>query len=182
LLEGQPAPLSLNTFGGDIYALRALFRDETYLDASVNVTMEIFDDADSTGFSADIKYHINPGKPYFVRDISLSGNQETKDRLLTRELVIKPGDPLRWTKVVESRRQLLITSLFRDVDIVPTLIDTASGLADLGVQVVERKPAYYELGVGVGSLERSRLLAAWGHNNLWGTGRRVEGQPLQSGY
>jgi outer membrane protein insertion porin family len=174
LLEGQPAPLSLNTFGGDIYSLRALFRDETYLDASVNVTMEIFDNADSTGFFADINYHINPGKPYFVRGISLSGNLETKDRLLTRELVIQPEDPLRWSKVVESRRQLLITSLFRDVDIVPTFIDTAAGIADLEVQVVERKPAYYELGVGVGSLERIRLLAAWGHNNLWGTGRKVQ--------
>ena len=42
------------------------------------------------------------------------------------------------------------------------------------VRVIERKPAFYELGVGVGSLERIRVLAAWGHNNLWGTGRRVQ--------
>ena len=28
----------------------------------------------------------------------------------------------------------------------------------------------------VGSLERIRLLLAWGHNNLWGTGRRLEVQ------
>ena len=174
LLEGQPAPLSLNRFGGDIYALRALFRDETYLDTRVNVAMDIFDNADSTGFVADVTYNINPGKPYFVNSITLSGNQETKDRLLTRELAIRPGDPLRWNKVEDSRRQLLITSLFRDVDIVPTSIDTAGGLADLEVRVIERKPAYYELGVGVGSLERIRLLAAWGHNNLWGTGRRVQ--------
>jgi len=174
LLEGQPAPLSLNRFGGDIYALRALFRDETYLDTRVNVAMAIFDNTDSTGFVADVTYNINPGKPYFVNSITLSGNQETKDRLLTRELAIRPGDPLRWNKVEDSRRQLLITSLFRDVDIVPTSIDTAGGLADLEVRVIERKPAYYELGVGVGSLERIRLLAAWGHNNLWGTGRRVQ--------
>jgi len=152
LLEGQPAPLSLNRFGGDIYALRALFRDETYLDTKVNVTMAIFDNADSTGFLADVRYNIDPGQAYFVRTINLVGNEETQDHLLTRELVIKPKEPLRWNKVEDSRRQLLITSLFRDVDIIPVLVDTASGLADLEVRVVERKPAFYELGVGVGSL------------------------------
>ncbi len=174
LLEGESAPMSLNSFGGDIYTLRSLFRDETYLDAQVAVTMEIYDNTDSTGFFADINYNINPGKPYFVRGIDLIGNQETKDRLLTRELLIRPGDPLRWNKVEESRRQLLVTSLFRDVDIVPTFIDSTTGLADLEVRVVERKPAFYELGVGIGSQERIRLLAAWGHHNLRGTGRRVQ--------
>lgn len=174
LLEGSPAPLSLNRFGGDIYALRDLFRNETYLDTRVNVAMDIFDNADSTGFVADVFYNIRPGQPYFVNSINLIGNLETKDRLLTRELAIAPGDPLAWNKVEDSRRQLLITSLFRDVEIIPAAIDTAAGKADLEVRVVERKPAYYELGVGVGSLERIRLLAAWGHNNLWGTGRRVQ--------
>ncbi len=174
LLEGAPAPLSLNRFGGDLYTLRALFRERTYLDARVNVTMAIEDNADSTGFVADVSYNISPGKPYFVNAINLFGNLETQDLLLTRELSIQSGDPLAWNKVEDSRRQLLVTSLFRDVDIVPASIDTAAGLADLDVRVIERKPAYYELGVGVGSLERIRLLAAWGHNNLWGTGRRVQ--------
>lgn len=173
LLEGKPAPMSLNNFGGDIYALRALFRDRTYLDTRVKVNMAIFDNADSTGFVADINYEIDPGKPYFVNSIILQGNQETHDRLLLREMVIHPDDPLHWNKVEDSRRQLLLTSLFRDVDIIPTLVDTVAGLADLTVRVVERKPAFYELGVGVGSRERIRLLAAWGHNNLWGTGRRL---------
>jgi len=174
LVEGSAAPMSLNYFGGDLYALRTLFRNKTYLDTRINVSMAISDNADSTGFLADITYNIHPGKPYFVRSINLVGNEETKDRLLTRELVIGSGDPLRWNKVDESRRQLLVTSLFRDVDIVPTEIDTAAGLADLDIRVIERKPAFYELGVGVGSLERIRLLAAWGHNNLWGTGRRIQ--------
>jgi outer membrane protein insertion porin family len=174
LLEGKPAPMSLNTFGFDIYAIRALFRDLTFLDASVSVSMVIFDNDDNTGYLADVKYQINPGRPYFVRSITLSGNRDTKDRLLTRELVIHPGDPMRWNKVEDSRRQLLVTSLFRDVEILPTAVDSAAGLADLEVKVVERKPAYYELGVGVGSRERIRLLAAWGHKNIRGTGRRVE--------
>ncbi len=174
LLEGEPCPASLNSFGGDIYALRGLFRDKTYLDAKVRLSMSIFDNSDSTGFVADLKYDIDLGRPYFVRDLFFTGNLETRDRLLHREMLIKEGDPLRWNQVENSRHQLLVTSLFRDVEILPAHVDTAEGLADLEVSVMERKPAYYELGVGVGSLERIRLLAAWGHNNLWGTGRRIE--------
>ncbi len=174
MLEGHPAPFSLNSFGGDIYALRGLFRDRTYLDAKVRLTMGIFDNADSSGFVADLKYEVKPGKAYFVRNIFLIGNFETQDRLLTRELTINPGDPLRWHQVENSRRRLLATALFRDAEIFPADVDSSQGLADLEVRVVERKPAYYELGIGVGSLERIRLLAAWGHKNLWGTGRRVE--------
>lgn len=174
LLEGQPAPMSLNAFGRDIYKLRARFRDATYLDTRVSVGMEIFDNADSTGFLADVHYTLRVGKAYLVRNISLLGNRETRDRLLRRELDVRPGDPLHWHKVEDSRRQLLSTGLFRDVDIVPAAIDSSTGLADLQVRVVERKPAFYELGVGVGSLERIRTLVAWGHRNLWGTGRRLE--------
>jgi outer membrane protein insertion porin family len=60
------------------------------------------------------------------------------------------------------------------VTIVPVAVDTTLGRADLVVRVIERKPAFYEVGVGVGSLERIRVLASWGHYNLWGTGRRVQ--------
>ncbi len=176
LAEGAPAPMSLNAFGGDIYTLRALFRDATYLETKVAVNMEVSPDADGNGYSADVHYDLVVGQPYFVRDISLFGNRNTRDRLLRRELVIHPDDPLQWNRVETSRRQLLATGLFRDVEILPTGVDTTDGRADLQVRVVERKPAYYELGVGVGSLERIRLLLAWGHKNLWGTGRRLEVQ------
>jgi len=60
------------------------------------------------------------------------------------------------------------------VTIVPVAVDTTTGATDLIVRVIERKPAFYEFGVGVGSLERIRVLAAWGHHNLWGTGRRLQ--------
>jgi outer membrane protein assembly factor BamA len=49
-----------------------------------------------------------------------------------------------------------------------------AGTAGLAVSVVERRPAYYEIGMGVGSRERLRVLGAWGHNNLWGSGQRLQ--------
>ena len=174
LLEGRPAPADLNGFGADIYAMRDVLRDATYLEAQVVPEMTITPDTTRGGYWADILYRIDPGPPFTIRNINLVGNEHTRDNLLTRELEMKPGDPLHWSMVERSRRRLLVTSLFRDVNISPVAVDSVPGLADLSVQVAERRPAYYEFGVGVGSLERIRLLAAWGHNNLWGTGRRVQ--------
>jgi outer membrane protein insertion porin family len=174
LLEGRPCPADLNGFGADIYALRDVLRNATYLEAKVIPSLQIEPDAPSGGYLADVTYRITPGPPFAIRDILLVGNRSTRENLLLRELEFESGDPLYWQKVEQSRRQLLLTSLFRDVTIVPVPVDTVPGLTDLEVQVVERRPAFYEFGVGVGSLERIRLLAAWGHNNLWGTGRRVQ--------
>ena len=174
LLEGIPAPADLNAFGGDIYAIRDLYRKETYLDAVVRPEMTIEKSPDSPGYLAFVTYHIEPGHNYTVGRIRLAGNVSTHDSLLRRELLIEEGQPLRWQLVEESRRRLLATALFRDVTIVPVMLDTTIGKADLLVRVIERKPAFYEFGVGVGSLERIRVLANWGHFNLWGTGRRFQ--------
>jgi len=174
LLEGQPAPADLNAFGGDLYAIRDLYRKETYLDATVQSSMTIEDSPGGPGYLAFVTYTIRPGLDYYVGEIKLAGNVATHDNLLIRELLIKEGQPLYWQLVEDSRRQLLATALFRDVTIVPVGVDTTIGRADLLVRVIERKPAFYEFGVGVGSLERIRVLASWGHYNLWGTGRRFQ--------
>lgn len=174
LLEGKPAPADLNGFGADIYAIRDLLRDATYLEAKVIPEMTVSADTSGTGFWADIFYNIDAGPPFTIRRVDLVGNEHTRDNLLLRELEVRPGDPLNWNKVEQSRRQLLLTSLFRDVNITPVAVDSVPGLADLSVRVVERRPAFYEFGVGVGSQERIRLLASWGHRNLWGSGRRLQ--------
>jgi outer membrane protein insertion porin family len=174
LLEGSPAPADLNAFGGDIYAMLNLYRNETYLEARVVPEILISPDEDDSGYYAEVRYTIMPGRPHVVRQIELAGNLITHDNIITRELRIGPGEPLRWNAVEDSRRALLNTSLFRDVTIRPVTVDSLSGETDLMVTVIERKPAFYELGVGVGSLERVRVLAAWGHHNLWGTARRFE--------
>jgi outer membrane protein insertion porin family len=174
LLEGKPAPADLNAFGGDIFAILDVYRNETYLDAVVLPEMTISANPEGSGFLAEVTYLVNPGSNYTVDKIQLAGNISTKDHLLYRELKIKEGQPLYWQLVEDSRRQLLATSLFRDVNIVPVAVDSTVGKADLVVQVIERKPAFYEFGLGVGSSERIRALASWGHYNLWGTGRRVQ--------
>lgn len=173
LLEGQPAPADLNGYGGDIYAIRSVYRNQAFLDISIRPIVSIEPDTTAGGYGAAVIYQIATGPSYTAGRITLKGNAKTNDNLLQRELVIVEGKPLYWHLVDESQRQLLATGLFRDVEIIPVAVDSTLGVADLEVRVIERKPAFYELGVGVGSQERIRVLAAWAHGNLWGTGRRL---------
>jgi outer membrane protein insertion porin family len=172
--EGSPSPADRNAFGNDLYSLREQLRNETYLDAKVTPELTVVPLAGGTGYTADLNYSVDLGKSYRTGEIAVTGNDLTLDRLVRRELEIAPGDPLRWGRVEDTRRNLLGTSLYRDVNIAAVNKDTTTGVADLAVRVIERRPAYYELGIGVGSLERIRVLAAWGHNNLGGKGRRLQ--------
>jgi outer membrane protein insertion porin family len=172
-LEGEPAPADLNDLGGDLYTLRSRYWDQAYLAAIIVPTMTIQPTADPNRYGAYLQYDITPGNAYRVRKIDIEGYRRTRLNLITRELTLAEGDPFSWKKVEESRRNMLDTSLFRDVSLIPANEDSSTGQADLIISVVERKPAYYELGFGVGNVERVRILAAWGNNNLFGSGRRL---------
>lgn len=173
-LPGEPAPAERNGFGGDIYALLKLYRNEAHIAPRIVQEIDIVPNENGVGFQADIFYQIMPGPHYTIGQITLEGNDFTNDNIIQRELEVEAGGPLRWYLVEESRQNLLNTALFRDATITPVNVDSLAGRADLLVRVAERKPAFFELGVGVGSLERIRVLAAWGHHNMWGTARRLE--------
>jgi len=173
LLEGEPAPADLNDLGQDLYTLRSFFWRHAHLEVQIEPVLTFEPTDDPERFTAFLEYRITPGIPYRVGRIVIEGNVRTREQLITRELKVEEGGPFSWGAIDDSRRRLLETALFRDISFVPTRLDSAAGLADLTVRVVERRPAFYELGAGVGSRERVRLLGAWGHNNLWGSGRRL---------
>lgn len=173
-VEGLPVPADLNDLGPDIYQLRSRYWDRGHLRVTITPALETSPGADPARRVATLTYSIDPGRAYRVGRVVISGNRLTRTELIARELKLAPGEPLRWDAVTESQRRLFDSALFRDVSLEATDLDTVAGVADLAVRVVERRPAYYEFGVGLGSRERLRGLLAWGHNNLWGTGQRLQ--------
>jgi len=172
--EGVPAPGDLQDLGNDIYTLRTRFWEHGYLRVRIVPEMTVTDTPDSLRQSAVLTYHIRAGRPYRIRRLTVEGERQTRRELIERNLHFRPGDLFRWSAIVASQAQLLRTALFRDVSFVPTHLDTTAGTTDILLQVVERRPAFAELGVGVGSRERVRVLAAWGNNNLGASGQRLE--------
>jgi outer membrane protein insertion porin family len=170
---GVPAPHDLNDLGQDIYTLRLEYWEKGFLNVSIiPEIISLADSADRTG-TQQLIYHIDSGLSYTIRDIRINGNRTTLESLIRGELRVKPGDTFKWSAVEGSQMRLMETALFRDVSFTPVQLDSETGTTDMLVEVVERKPAYFEFGFGVGSRERVRLLTAWGHNNIFGVGQRL---------
>lgn len=164
---GDPSPADLNAFGEDLYRMRRLYWTLAHLQASIEPDLQF------RGGEAVIRYQIDPGPAYTVSRVDIVGSTATREEIIAREVRLQPGDLFVWDDVDLTRQQLLGTALFRDVSLRAVDWDTTAHTAALEVRVSDRKPAFYELGVGVGSRERIRAQVAWGHNNLWGSGRRL---------
>lgn len=173
LLEGRPSPADVNGFGEDIYRLRRLYWARAHLRVVLSPQLQFFETDNPLRRSARLVYAVAPGPVYTVSNVEVRGDLTTRQELIRREVRLTQGDLFAWDEVEHTRQRLLQTALFRDVSVTAADWDTSGHSAALMIWVTERKPAFYELGTGFGSRERIRALAAWGHNNLWGSGRRM---------
>ena len=62
-----------------------------------------------------IVYTIDEGPRVYIRKIILEGNKKVRRKILEREVDIKPGDLYKSSKIIETKRRLFSTGLFRSV-------------------------------------------------------------------
>jgi outer membrane protein insertion porin family len=123
--------------------------------------------------SAEVVYTCNPGERIRVGKIRVEGLQHSREKMVLRELVVKPGDVLRGPLILKSQERLLGSGVFRRARLLPTFPDSNQAVADLTVSLEERKHAWYSLGAGYSSGDQVRLASDWGLYNLTGMGRRL---------
>ena len=112
-----------------------------------------------------VRYDVDEGIQYRVGRIDYLGSGNLRESLGRRELLLRPGDVFRRSRLDLSVEHLYSTGLFRQVQ-VSTPVDTALGRMDLLVRVQARPPRWVDLGIGSGTSDRLRTTAQWGHRNL----------------
>jgi outer membrane protein insertion porin family len=112
-----------------------------------------------------VRYDMVEGPRYTVGRIQYFGNGKLRESLGRRELLLKPGDVFRTSRLDLSREHMYSTGLFRQVQ-VTTLPDTSAGTLDLLVRVQPRPSRWVDVGIGSGTSDRFRTTAQWGHRNL----------------
>ena len=141
------------------------------------------------GTRADVLFRINEGVQVVVDHIIILGNRRISTRTIERELLLREGQPLGYSALVESRARLFALGLFRRIQIEP-LAHSGEARRDVLVEVEESPPTV--LGYG-GGLEGGSLLTSGpngvaeehfevaprgffqiGRRNLWGKNRRVD--------
>ena len=81
-----------------------------------NATFEWSSKPASEAHQTDLTYVIHEGQQEFVRDILISGLQNTRRSLVDRNMLLKAGDPLSPTAMRESQRRLYDLGVFARVD------------------------------------------------------------------
>jgi outer membrane protein insertion porin family len=137
---------------------------------------------------ADVRFVIEEGPQVMVDRVIIVGNTRTKPEVIERELLVKPGKPLGYSDLIESRIRLGALGLFRRVTI-EELPHANEPRRDIFVRVEEAKATVIGIGPGIEGafLVRSdaegdaveqfefapRGFFQIGRNNLWGKNRSV---------
>jgi len=122
----------------DIYSLYA---EEGYIYAQVSPIEQISAD------TVHITYEITEGLPAFIRLVQIEGNQQTKDKVIRREISSLPGYPFKRSEVLRSQRDIFNLGFFEDVSLDYRRVDT-TGAIDL-IYKVKEKSFFGTIGAGV---------------------------------
>jgi outer membrane protein assembly complex protein YaeT len=141
------------------------------------------------GTRADIRLSISEGPQILVDHVIIVGNQRTSLDTIERELLLKPGQPLGYSALIESQQRLAALGLFRRIRIDP-VAHGGEPRRDILVQVEEAPPTTIDYGGGVeggtrlrptgegGTAEERFEIAprgffGVGRRNLWGKNRSI---------
>ena len=116
----------------------------------------------------DLQYILTPGQKVKIGDVLISGNDETKDRVIRRYIYLAPGDLYSATDLKESQNALQRTGFFEKVDIQTQRI--SEDKVNLLVKVKETQTGTISAGGGYGSYEGLMVNASISDRNLFGTG------------
>jgi outer membrane protein insertion porin family len=134
--------------------------------AYVKVTPSMNKNADQK--IVDLNYMIQPGKPVTIKDVIISGNTNTKDRVIRRYIYLAPGDKFSAKDLKDSRSALGRTGFFESVDIQTQRV--TDNQINLLVNVKETSTGTISAGGGYGSYEGLMVNASISDKNLFGSG------------
>jgi outer membrane protein insertion porin family len=185
LLQLAPGrPFSEMEMAGDRDRIDLEYRNRGY--DQVAVRFEVMRAENDT--QADVKYLVDEGPQILVDRVIIVGNTRTKPETIERELLVKPGQPLGYSDLIESRVRLGALGLFRRVTI-EELPHPSEPRRDVFVRVEEAKATVIGIGPGIEGAFTVRRDDAGeaveqfefaprgffqiGRNNLWGKNRSV---------
>ena len=155
---------------GDVYSfekvqvardyLKSIYNRKGYLDMFSNLE----ESPDGKANNIEISIRVIEGKESHIRDINISNNKVTHDKVIRRELPILPGDLSDGRKIESARRRLENLGYFEYVEAVA--VDVEDGLKDLNITVKEKDTGSLSFGVGFSDLDRMTGQVEIGQSNF----------------
>lgn len=152
------------------YLAKAAYFERGYLDT------EIIPRETIRGDSIDVAFQVFEGEPWKIRRIEFTGNVKTREKVLRREVALRPGDVFKSSQLQESQRRLYMLGYFKDVQFqqnaTPSIDD--SKYLDLTFMVEEQRTGAASMGAGYS--DRDKLVGTIGLQipNFRGMGQNLD--------
>ena len=132
----------------DIKAIKDYYGTSGYIDTSVKATRT----SNVTSGMMDIAYEISEGDLVYIDKIEIQGNIKTKDKVIRREIAVKPGEIYNSVKVDASKQRLENLGYFSRVSTSAESTDVANR-RNLNISVEEQRTGEVSFGVGFSSVD-----------------------------
>ncbi len=158
---------NIKTFREDSEKIKTMIADLSY--AFVQVVPDLRKNKED--HTVEVVFKVTPGDKVRVRNVLISGNTRTLDRIIRRELYLGPGDMYSLTDLSDSRSALGRLGFFDGNTIEEKRIDNQT--VDLVVKVKEAPTGNIQLGGGYGSYGGILLSVGVNDRNVFGSGINV---------
>jgi outer membrane protein insertion porin family len=123
----------------------------------------------------DVHYGIVEGDIVYVDHVDVEGNKTTKTYVLKREVVVKPGDMFKASRIRKSREKIMNLGFIDDVDI-DIQSPSDPDKVDLTFDVTEGKPGVLTAGAAYSSVDGFIGTLSLQHMNLFGRAQKATAQ------
>ena len=131
-------------------------------------------DRDSAKRLMNLTIRVNPTPRVYVERIDITGNTNTRDKVIRREFRLNEGDAFNALKVKRSQDRIQSLGFFQDKLEIKQTEGSAPDRVVLGVNVEEKPTGQLSLSGGYSSLERFVVQLAVSQNNFMGKGQTVD--------
>ncbi len=164
---------------GQLFSRKAVVRSAERIDerlgdlgyafANVNTIPEI----DEKNHEVTITFYIDPGKRVYVRRVEISGNSNTRDEVLRRELRQLERAWFSNAKTKLSRERLQRLGFFEEVNVETPAVPGSSDEVDVKIAVKEKPSGNFTAGLGLSQSDGLLFNTSIAEDNFFGTGKRV---------
>ncbi len=159
-LKGQPQNMVM--INQAITNIEELYASKGYILARVTA---VYDDPDGV-----INFEIEEGH---INSIAIEGNKKTKDFVIERNILSKPGEVYNENQIKADLTRLYGTQAFKDVTRSIQKTNSDSDLYDVTINVEEQRTGTLSVGGGVDTATGLFATLGFAENNFRGLGQRV---------
>ena len=164
---------------GDVFSRRKLnaasqmltsrLGKDGYAFANVNAIPDVNKEERTVGLT----FFIDPGTRTYVRRINISGNQQTEDEVIRREMRQMEGAWLSPDRVERSRVRIQRLGYLSSVNIDTQRVPGTTDQVDVEIDVVEQPSGSLMVGLGYSDGQGMLLNASVSQNNFLGSGEKI---------